>query len=232
MTQWEFYEEVGKYHGLERGEENSRAKHGELKKYKKELADEIEKNKKLNYELENKNAELDTAIRCAKRSKQFYEDRESQICSSHEAQIQVLEKEALKRFEESKAEKWKTEEDVIADINNPEEDETASHYALRIKPAIKGFFNHCKEVVKKNNFFTRILTKSFNTEINGKKYHFTRGLVSEFKTLMSNVCKMTGQTPEKFGAVPYSPALHGNVSDDLKNLEEKYQKERLTEIEY
>lgn len=232
MLHTEFYEEVGKYHGLERGEENSRAKHGELKKYKKELADEIEKTKRLNSALENKTLELDTAIRGAKRSKQFYEERESQICSRHEAQIEVLEKEALRRFEEAKAEKWKVEDDVIDDVADPEEDESASHYALRIKPAIRGFIDHCKEVVRKNNFLGKILTKSFNTEINGKKYHFGRGLVSEFKTLMSNLCKMTGQTPEKFGGISYNPVLHGNFNDDLKSLEEKYQKERLEEMEY
>lgn len=95
----EFYEEVGKFFGLERGEENSRSTHGDAKTFAKKVKDVERKKEELN-ELEN---ELESESRDIKKQKEIFAknetklfDRETKLFDREKA-VKLREDEASRR---------------------------------------------------------------------------------------------------------------------------------------
>lgn len=208
----EFWDEIGKSFGLERGEENSRAKHSDLKKYKKAMEEELKHQEFLSEKLE--------------RQIKWYDERESQLINLNEKQVDLLHREASRRFNEEIKHPWKSEDDVPTSLPSVSENESAEQYRLRIEPKAMAFFDKCRNLISKNKKMNRVLNNSFSTNLSGlgnrsATWHFKGGLVSAFKNICNKLMEVTGISPTAFGGVQIAHDLSKDwyEEDDLREWE-------------
>lgn len=208
----EFWDEVGKNFGLDRGEVNSRAKHSDLKKYKKAMEEELDRQKCRSEKLE--------------RQIKWYDERENQLISLNEKQVDLFHREASRRFNEEIKRPWNTEDDVPKTLPATAENESAEQYRSRIEPKAMAFFDKCRNLISKNRKMKRVLTQSFSTKIriSGNRSdtcRFKFGLVDAFKKLCDRLCYISGISPKELGATPIveSDFTKDWFEDDLREWE-------------
>ena len=187
----EFWEEVSKKHGLDRGSENSRMKHSELKNYRAVL-----------------------------RSKEKAMEIQRELYQENKAKLDCIYRSANRVFDEKRKKEWKSKGDIPEELPKTRYDESADSYRLRISPHIHSFYEKCRNVFSRNQKLESVMGKEFSVEISGKRYRFNRGLVHAFKNTLYHLNRMFGVSPEQFGGVQILASDNSQNYDDRDFMDE------------
>ena len=196
----EFWEEVSKKHGLDRGTENSRMKHSELKNYR---------------------AVLRSKEKAMEIQRELYQENKYRVLMENKAKLDCIYRSANRVFDEERKKEWKSKGDIPEELPKTGYDESADSYRLRISPHIHSFYEKCRNVFSRNQKLESVMGKGFSVGFFGKRYRFNTGLVHAFKSTLYNLNRMFGVSPEQLGGVQIATSNNSqNYDDDIDFMDE------------